>query len=76
MAPKLIKLASTLNRYIKLKVNNILKGMIEAITKPERQFPNNKTNTNTTIRQPMVRFSMTVKVVLPINSLLSKNPLI
>ena len=76
MAPKLIKLASTLNKYIMDKANNKLKGMTEATTSPERKLPSNKTTTNTTIRQPKTRFSTMVSVVRPINSDRSKNPLI
>ena len=55
--------------------NNKHNGITEATTKPERQFPNNNTTTKITIKQPNIRFSATVKVVFPTNSLRSKKPL-
>ncbi len=76
MAPKLIKLASILKTYIIDKVKSKLNGMIEAITSPERILPNNNTTMKITIKLPKIKFSSTVKVVLPIKSLLSKKPLI
>ena len=76
IAPKLIKLASIPKIFIKEIANNKHKGITEATTKPERQFPNNKTTTKITIKQPKIRFSATVKVVFPTSSLRSKNPLI
>ena len=76
IAPKLIKLASTLNKYIMDKANNKLKGITEATTSPERRLPSNKTTTKTTMRQPKSRFSTMVKVVRPMSSERSKNPLI
>ena len=51
-------------------------GITEATTNPERQFPSNKTTTKITIKQPKIKFSATVKVVFPTNSLRSKKPLI
>ena len=76
MAPKLIRLASTPNKYIMASANNKLKGITEATTSPERKLPSSKTTTNTTIKQPKTRFSTMVKVVRPINSERSKKPLI
>ena len=61
---------------MKEMANSKHNGITEATTKPERQFPNNKTTTKITIKQPKIRFSATVNVVFPTNSLLSKNPLI
>jgi hypothetical protein len=55
--------------------NNKQSGITEATTKPDRQLPNNKTTTKITIKQPRIKFSATVNVVLPTNSLRSKNPL-
>ena len=72
IAPKLIKLASTPNRYIKEKAKSKQRGMTEATMRPDRKFPNNKTTTKMTIRQPSIKFSMTVCVVLLISSLRSK----
>ena len=76
MAPRLIKFASTPKIYIKDKAKNKHIGITEPTTKPERKFPNKSTTTKITIRQPKMRFSAMVKVVLPINSLRSKNGLI
>ena len=76
IAPKLIKLASTPNKYINDSAKSKLKGMTEATTNPDRILPSSNTTTKTTIKQPKIRFSAIVKVVLPINSDLSKNPLI
>ncbi len=75
MAPRLIKLASTPKRFIMEMANNKLIGITEATTKPERQFPKSKTTTKITIREPKIKFSATVKVVLFISSVLSKKPL-
>jgi hypothetical protein len=51
--------------FINEIANNRHNGITEATTNPDRQFPSNKT---TTIRQPKIRFSATVKVVLPTNT--------
>ena len=75
IAPRLIKLASTPKMFIIEMANNKLNGITEATTKPERKLPSNKTTTKMTINDPKIRFSDTVKVVLPISSLRSKNPL-
>ena len=56
--------------------NNKQSGITDATTNPERQLPNNSTTTKITIKQPRIKFSATVKVVLPTNSLRSKKPLI
>ena len=72
IAPKLIKLASTPNKYIMEIANNKLSGITDATTNPERKFPSNKTTTKITISDPKIRFSETVNVVFPINSLRSK----
>ena len=56
--------------------NNKQSGITDATTKPERQFPKSKTTTKMTIKHPKIKFSATVKVVLPTNSLRSKKPLI
>ena len=42
-------------------------GITEATTNPERQFPSKRTTTKITIKQPKIKFSATVKVVLPTN---------
>ena len=76
MAPKLIKLASMPKIFMNEMANNKQSGITEATTNPERQFPNNKTTTKITIKQPKIKFSATVKVVFPTNSLRSKNPFI
>ena len=76
MAPKLIKLASIPKIFINEMANSKHNGITEATTNPERQFPSNKTTTKITIKQPKIKFSATVKVVFPTNSLLSKKPLI
>ena len=55
--------------------NNKHSGITDATTNPERQFPSNKTTTKITIKQPKIKFSATVNVVFPTNSLRSKNPL-
>ena len=55
--------------------NNKHNGITEATTNPERQFPNNKTTTKITIKHPKIKFSATVKVVFPVNSLRSRKPL-
>ena len=62
--------------FINEIANNKHNGITEATTKPERQLPNSKTTTKITIRHPKIRFSATVKVVFPTNSLLSKKPFI
>ena len=76
MAPKLIKFASTSKRDIIKIAKSKLSGITEATTKPERKLPNSRTTTKITIRQPKVKFSVTVKVVLFISSLLSRKALI
>ena len=76
IAPKLIKLASIPKIFINEIANNNQSGITEATTRPERQFPNNNTTTKITIKQPRIKFSATVNVVLPTNSLRSRNPLI
>ena len=76
IAPKLIKLASMPKMFISEIANSKQSGITEATTNPERQFPNNNTTTKITIRQPKIRFSATVKVVLATNSLRSRKPLI
>ena len=76
MAPKLIKLASIPKMFMKEMANNKHNGITEATTNPERQFPNKRTTTKITIKHPKIRFSATVKVVFPTNSLRSKNALI
>ena len=76
IAPKLIKLASTLNMCIIPSANNKLKGITDATTNPERIFPNNKTTTKITIKQPKIKFSAMVKVVLFKSSLRSRKGLI
>ena len=75
MAPKLIKLASILKIFINEIAKSKHSGITEATTKPERQLPNNKTTTKITIKQPKIKFSATVNVVFPTNSLRSKKPL-
>ena len=61
--------------FINEIANNKHNGITEATTNPERQFPNKRTTTKITIRQPKIRFSATVKVVFPTSSLRSKNGL-
>jgi hypothetical protein len=56
-------------------VNNRHNGITEAITKLARQLPSKIKTTKMTIKQPKMRFSAMVNVVLFTNSLLSKNPL-
>ncbi len=75
MAPKLIKFASTPKMYISESANNIHMGITEATTKPERILPSNRTTTKMTIKQPKMRFSAMVDVVLSISSLRSRNGL-
>ena len=62
--------------YIIDNVNSNDSGITEATTNPERKLPNNKITTKITIMIPKIKFSAIVKVVLPINSLRSKKPLI
>ena len=76
IAPKLIKLASIPKIFMNEIANNKQSGITDATTNPERQLPNNSTTTKITIKQPRIKFSATVKVVLPTNSLRSKKPLI
>ena len=76
MAPKLIKLASTPKMYISESANNKQSGITDATTNPDLKFPSNRTTTKITIKQPRMRFSVTVKVVLAISSLRSKKALI
>tara|TARA_Y100001963_G_scaffold142109_1_gene211199 strand:- start:280 stop:471 length:192 start_codon:yes stop_codon:yes gene_type:complete len=61
--------------FISEMANNKLNGITDATTKPERKLPSNNTTTNMTIKDPKIKFSDTVKVVLPISSLRYKNPL-
>ncbi len=56
MAPKLIKFAETLKIFIKLKVNNKARGMVEATIKPARKLPNNTTRIKMTIKLPSIKF--------------------
>ena len=72
MAPRLIKLASTPKIFISDNANNKHIGITDATTSPDLKLPNRRTTTKITIKQPKIRFSAIVKVVLPINSLLSK----
>ena len=76
IAPRLIKLASTPKTYIKDKAKSKHKGITEATTSPERKLPKSNTTTKMTIRQPKIRFSLTVKVVFAISSLRSRKGLI
>jgi hypothetical protein len=76
MAPSDIKFAQTPVAFIKIKANNKESGIMEAVSKPPRKLPNNKTNTNTTINAPSIKFFETVPVVRAIKSLWSKNGLI
>ena len=50
-------------------------GITEATTIPERKLPNNRITTKITIKTPKIKFSAIVNVVLPINSIRYKNPL-
>ena len=72
IAPKLIRLAHTLNTFIKINANSKDSGIVEATIKPPRQLPNKKMRTKITIKAPSIRFVATVEVVSPINLLLSK----
>ena len=76
IAPKLIKLASTPKMYISERANSRHKGITEATTSPERQFPKSSTTTKMTIKHPKIRFSAIVEVVFAMSSLLSKKGLI
>ena len=71
IAPKLIRLASIPKMYIKESAKNKHNGITEATTKPLRQLPSIKITTKRTIRNPKIRFSVTVKVVFAISSLRS-----
>ena len=59
-APRLIRLASILKIYIMEIVNRRERGMIEAMTRPDRRLPSRRMTTAKTIRQPRIRFSRTV----------------
>ena len=76
IAPKLIKLASTPKIFIRESANNIQSGITEATTSPDLKLPSSSITTKRTIKKPNIKFSAIVKVVLPINSLLSKKALI
>ena len=72
MAPKLIRLALTPNRFMSPNANNIAKGIADATISPARRLPRKSTNTKITINAPSIKFFSTVPIALLTNSVLSK----
>ena len=73
IAPRLIRLAHTLNCFMSMKANNRESGIVVAVIIPPRTLPNNITRANITMRAPSKRFVFTVLVVLSIRELRSRN---
>ena len=73
IAPKLIKLALTPNKFIKPNANNKDSGMADATIKPALKFPRNSINTKITMSAPSIKFFSTVPIALFTRSVLSKN---
>jgi hypothetical protein len=55
-----------------IKAKSRDKGIVDATTKPQRQFPNKNTRINITISAPSIKLFFTVDVLLAISLLLSK----
>ena len=72
-APKLIRLPSTPNKFIRQIANNNANGITEATINPALRFPSNKTKTKITINAPSNKFLDTVPMALSTNFVLSKN---
>ena len=72
MAPKLIRLALTPNKFIKASANNKDSGIADATIKPARRFPKNNTSTNTTINAPSIKLVFTVLIARSIKLVRSK----
>ena len=73
IAPKLMRLPLTPNKFIKIMAKSIAKGITEATISPALKFPNSNTNTNTTISPPSIKFFSTVPIALFTNSVRSIN---
>ena len=71
IAPKLIRFPLTPNSRIMEMANKSASGITEATIIPARQFPNNSTNTKTTINAPSIRFVLIVLTVWSISLVLS-----
>ena len=76
MAPKLIRLAQTLNCFISMNAKSSESGIVVAVMIPPRKLPNRMTSANMTMSAPSIRLVCTVLVVLEIRSLLSMMVLI
>ena len=72
IAPRLIRLALTPNKFINDNANNKDKGIAEATIKPALKFPKNNTSINITINAPSIRFVLTVLMARSIRLVLSK----
>ena len=72
MAPKLIKLPETPNKFIIPNANNMANGITEATTNPALTFPSKRIKIKMTINAPSNKFFVTVPMALSTNFVLSK----
>ena len=63
MAPRLIRLAHTPVRRIRIKAKSRDSGMSEAVMMPPRMLPKSSTSTKTTMSAPSMRLRAMVDVV-------------
>lgn len=63
MAPRLIRLAETLNKRIRMKAKSMASGMTDATIRPARIFPRKTINTRNTMTAPSTRLRITVEML-------------
>ena len=73
IAPRLIKFAHTPKIFIKMKAKSSESGITDAVIRPPRTLPNNKTSTKITISAPSIRLREIVLVVRSIRLERSRN---
>ena len=63
MAPRLIRFADTLNSRIRMKPNNMDRGITDATIIPARTFPKKTIRTRKTIIAPSIKLNTTVEIL-------------